>query len=1220
MKRKFEIMLAVGILVLSIFYTIPISAGASSAVSYSPGIYSSGGTVLADALGGDFGQGSTVYFYVSSQSSSSGIIGSYIGSYALPAGSTTLYYAHVEFTFPDLTPGTYYILASNSPSPSSASAQFSSAFGITVSSLKPTLTISGSQPMNPATLTGSGWDPGATVSLFLAGVDGTPLFSSVVGNFTATSSGSVPLGSEFTVPSVSMGSYTIVAEEVSSSSPNDGITSDSPMSVTPFMSVSPYDTSGTLGSSFNIYGYGFPAGVNLISNSLKVGGISESNSPATASQSGSFTVSAQIITKLTTTGPQTVSIEYNSSTYSQSNAIFVSTPGVTGPSLSLTVLSRYVYPNSPFKAVAYDFPASSNVQLYLGNQSIGEITTDANGFGIYEGYLPYAPAGSYNAVAYSNGIIVSVPLTLQSYFTATDPSGSQMISSSEYFPSGGTYRVSAYGLQPGTEYSFADSAASIQMGSGIVNIIDGSFVTGSQFKFVPLYNGTLIFTFRSFFASGSSTSSIIVSGISGMAGQTYGYIPYSSPVFSLSSGTVSIMEQSSSQTLTVSNIIPYGSLVYPGLGYSYELYLGNNILSFTTGGSRQQTSILTSSRTSSTITFTVPNISSGIYELSIHYAGDSSPISYVNVDVSTPSLSLDSGSIVAIPIQSGGHSTGYYISGFGFYQSASVKLYYYTEQGANSVSLGLTDGAFTYGGLSAMPNEPMGVYAIYAVASFGTGSYITNSSYTVFPYMDLSSSSGGIGSSIAFTLTGFTPNTYYTIDVGSRISGYAFTNIEGYSTGTLTVPLMQPGTYKVAVYSSYPVYSANFTVTPSQTLITNVNGFAFPGELVNYTWKSSYLPNPSGPSRTDFFGPVWLTVYLNGSAFSTVSAQTSNGAIYGSFQMPNGNPGSYSLITLSWTQNVYETTVNSSSSTEYTLVSVDSHSMSAGNGVFMELVSGNGALITGIGPDQIAEITASVNGSITSSLRIPLSELNASVTSINNDMVTISTKFGNMESTLSAINASILSINNGIAIIKTSLGEVQSSLSSINATVYSVNEGLIALKTSIGNINTTLNSLSPEIYSMNSTEIKLLTVAGMINYNVTQFGEMELKSIDGTNATIMSMIGGMNVSLEASLSTLDTKVTSIGGNEVKIQTILGTMNGNITGISNGIATIQTSLGIMQTNISSIRGHVNTEQTGLNMTTLILVLIAALVVVTLVMGIVAVAGVRQMKRLFEMKKE
>ena len=327
MNSRIKIVLVVAIMLVSIVLSTSFSsAQASGNVAYSPTVFSSGTTVLAEASGGSFGSGITVYFYLSTSPSSSGISGSYIGSVSLVGGSTTLSNAEMKLTIPSVSAGTYYIIASDSSSPTSSGAEFASASQITISTLKPSISVTGTQPTTTATITGSGWDPSSSVSVYLAGPQGSSIYSTLLGTFTTTTSGSVPSGSSFTIPPAAGGSYTIVAQETSSSSPNSGITADAAFTVTPIISVSPFDISGTVGPQFTVSGYGFPSLATIVSNGISVGSVNAINSATSASAAGTFSAVASLQSQITTSGFYTVTVHYNSSSYSQANAILVSIP------------------------------------------------------------------------------------------------------------------------------------------------------------------------------------------------------------------------------------------------------------------------------------------------------------------------------------------------------------------------------------------------------------------------------------------------------------------------------------------------------------------------------------------------------------------------------------------------------------------------------------------------------------------------------------------------------------------------------------------------------------------------------------------------------------------------------------------------------------------------------------------------------------------------------
>jgi hypothetical protein len=1079
MNSRIKIVLIVAIMLASVVLSTSFSsAQASGSVAYSPTVFSSGTTVLAEASGGSFGSGISVYFYLSSSPSSSGISGSYIGSFSLTGGSTTLSNAQMKFTIPSVSAGTYYILASDSSSPTSSGAQFTTASQIAISALKPSISVTGTQPTTSATVTGSGWDPSSSVSAYLAGPQGSSIYSTLLGTFTATTSGSLPSGLSFTIPAVASGSYTIVAQETSSSSPNSGITADAALTVTPIISVSPFDISGTVGPQFTVSGYGFPSLATIASNGISVGPAKATNTATSASASGSFSAVASLTSQITTPGFYTVTVQYNSSSYSQANAILVSIPNPISLGFTFTPIS--VTPNTAFTAMVYNFPAGSQVSINLGPVVLGQVSTDSNGYAKLQGDVPALTAGSYSAVASSSGLYASASVTVASYFSVVDPDGIAMVSTSEYFPSSGHYTVLAYGLTPGTTYAFSDSAASST--AKVLSITSGKLTLNSApaFDFQPSSNGTLIFTFEPNFGSAATSSSITLTysggSVAGYSGSAYGYTAVQPPHFSISYNTVNIIEQGTSETVTVSGIIPSGSLVYPGLSTSYNVYMGTSELSFLIGSSTQPTSVLSSTGTSVTISFTVP-ATSGLYYLAITYSGEplSSAVYSTPVVVSYPSTTLSSGSVQTVPILTSGVVTGYYIVGYSFYSPATVKVYYYTETSLVSSTPGLTDGGFSFSMSVSSNPEPSGTYEVIAQATYQSSTYSAYSSYTVYPYFSVASGgtySGPIGSQFSFTMTSFLPDENYYIYFSSQNVFSGKTSSTGSLSSGFSIPSVKPGSYNMTVVqasSMNAVASREFNVTPSTSLTIMSGYYAFPGQLVNYSWKTSVAPNaPGGTSGGPYYGNVFVTVYFNGSAvFTSPSSLTSAASatyLNGSFQMPNDNAGSYWGVTLSWQQDEY--ILESSATTTETISSY--HAMSGG-GVFLGLVSGNGALVTGISQSQVAQITAAVNSSISASLSVPLSELNAKISSINNTVVYLNTSFGTMKSSVTTLDASITALNGTVVTLETTVGTVQTSLSSLNATLESMNGKVATVETSVGTLTGNVTSINGKVVTIQTS-------------------------------------------------------------------------------------------------------------------------------------------------------
>jgi len=266
--------------------------------------------------------------------------------------------------------------------------------------------------------------------------------------------------------------------------------------------------------------------------------------------------------------------------------------------------------------------------------------------------------------------------------------------------------------------------------------------------------------------------------------------------------------------------------------------------------------------------------------------------------------------------------------------------------------------------------------------------------------------------------------------------------------------------------------------------------------MVNYAWEPGtsnipHTPTPPGGS-SPYYGNIYVTVFLNGSAYyTTVGSVTSSGYINGSFPMPNGQPGNYWNLTLSWQQNTYTTEAATSSAPSTTVVSSETYTMPGSQGVLLGLVSGNGAMITGISSSQIADIIASVNSTITAAFKVPLSELNATISSINSSMAYIKTSFGTMEASLSSLNASITAVNGSVVKLHTSLGQITTSLSSINATLVSVKNGVATVQTSIGNLTGNVTSISGNVATIKTSlgvlKADINGVSGNVN-NIINYG------------------------------------------------------------------------------------------------------------------------------------
>ncbi len=406
-------------------------------------------------------------------------------------------------------------------------------------------------------------------------------------------------------------------------------------------------------------------------------------------------------------------------------------------------------------------------------------------------------------------------------------------------------------------------------------------------------------------------------------------------------------------------------------------------------------------------------------------------------------------------------------------------------------------------------------------------------------------------------------------------------------------PVMTGSYYLWVVQEQFNDGVGPFVASGPLTLEVVQQVFAFPGQLIQWTWT------PDSPRDLPLNSLAFtVTVLLNGTPYVTEQGMEnpSETSIIGSFTMPNAAVGSWWWLTLNWTQ----------TGTGYTNYAY--YNEPASEAVWLQLVEGNGALLTGVSPGQIAQITTAINQTLT----VPIAELNAAVVSINNAVVEITTQFGMMTTTLNAINATVSSsasgianIENGIVTITTTLGTVTAALSALGATVSEIGNTVIVLNTSLGQVQTTLTAINAQLVGITNGVATLTTDVGQIQTSLASIGA-QLTSVAGTVAEISSTLG----TFSAPLSALDATVvssapTTVVGALVQVLTDLGALNGTVIAISGNIATIQTQLGTLQTSVNAIPTS-TPSQGSVNMLTYLIYALIALAVIIIILIIVGMA--------------
>jgi hypothetical protein len=932
---------------------------------------------------------------------------------------------------------------------------------------------------------------------------------------------------------------------------------------------------GTPSSSFVISGYGFPAGATIASSttsstSIKVGVYGTTHGAVTISSSGSFTVSITGIAGTVSPGPATIAITSSSGTYYFYDAIYSSTPNL------LTSLGFYFYDASSASdtqpntysgyvgdfvyAAVFDFPAGTSVNVMLGPALVGTVTTDSNGFALLPATttVPALPFGTYTPVAevpaagiYAvNTYQTPSTFTVYSSYQALDPSGAKVVG--EYIPYFANLTVEAYGLNSSALYTFTDSLLGLSTEYGQSNIVMdglvtsvpvGTLLSAPYYAIMPAANGTIIFTYTPSYASSyllspsTGTPSTISIHPSAELSESVLSSPVTTPstsnevgtYYTISAPTIaptpSVTTPGASETVSLDYLVPYASPVYPTETTSYSLYLNSVLLSVTMSGSSASATTFhsASSVMTQSLTFTVPTGVNGYDALSVVYVNQpvSSALNATNIVISTTSTS-GAGETIGASYDNATQSLT--IWGYDF-TSSPPNIYYTTYSGVGQAGPSWSYGGFLMTGISL--SEPSGTYSVFTSLST-----VAKATYTVTPYMTYQPGYMTVNSPFSFLVYGLQPNTNYGVLFGTSLIGTGYTQVNGTFISSSpvapypeTVPLVPAGTYTLAVAPlsslSTAVVSQPFTVLQNQYLtLSTMSQYAFPGQIVQFSAVGLTVPvlyQSNGlPSTTDVAVGYEANVYLNGTLFATVPAtfESTSTATYlnGSFQMPNNAPGSYYLLEI--TGLVQYSNYQFGSLLGSTLLTTGTAPISGSQSDFLGLAEGNGALLTGITPSEIATIEFDINSTVTKSLSVPIAQLDAAITSINGAVAELKTTVGNISVALSTINATVLSIQKGVVTLSTELGNVQTSLASVNATLVSLNGNIATLQTTVG-------------------------------------------------------------SVQASLSALNTTVTVTSGNVANIQTSLGTLTGTVTSMNGTVATISTKLGTLTTNVTKLTSPVNT---------------------------------------------
>ena len=1187
-------------------YTKDISTGASFIfVPYAGETSMPAGTVITPTgtPGPSVTAGQTVYLIASFDSS-----------------SPTSAVGFAQFTISSLTPTLYL-----SSSPSTTSSYESIASGTTVY------------------VSGSGYSPTTSSVPIYFNYDGSSI---MLGTAKAVAGTIAP--QPFTVPTSlpavydssthALGYYALVAAD------STGVTAVAALEITPSITLSQSVLQADATNTITVSGTGFAPNQYIQANSITAAGSAGTNSLVTVSSSGSFSVSFTT-PKLSSFSPTlssdivtiTVTESYSSTssatiTYTTTSA-YVSSPtynemgvGITTGALS----SHTVHSGATHTYVALGLPAFTTFELMVGPDSVVSFTSDAYGGAVGTFTVPTnLPAGTYVMTVanptYGLSAQITVSLTIEG-----SAASSMVVSGYSFLPAGylagetgtGSFVIAGTGFPSDSSIAIVSPstvpAADFTIASPATTSSDGSF------------NYTVTVVSDSGFATGIATDLTLSIGTAS-ATLTDVFTQYVSPnvgSFSTQIGASSTSTSPDNVSLVIGS--PSQMLLSGG---SYTLMFGTmSIVTFVPSStavsvtSELPGTAVSGSTSGVTVYFLIPTVSSGLYpinlELGTKEIGQTSYESsffLVTNAGGTPTVMIqDVNALVAAKIgtsfngivgmaqsavSSATNSLPDHVNVFAFgYPTLSSPTYTLFSAGSlitstTSATMSDANGAY-FTDVSLSTFVPGGKYLIDVNDTFTQASLSNAAYFTVSSAFGASSYSGNIGSSVSFSASGLMPNTNYVLEVnGTVLPGIYTSDSSGLiSSGTFvipTLPVSQSNTFTdyplalaLASNPSSVVASSVLEITFPTTISLSPGFAAFPTEPVSFSWElfgqTFTGSSPEGPTIPGA-GPIQVTVYVDGSPIATVQAMyaiNSTGVVTlsGTFDMPNGVPGTVYNISFSYSQSV-----SYSSGSPYTPYgSTEYLTASSIYGAPIVLSTGAGAFVVSI---STSTLVATIQTAIGNAMKVPLSQLNASIKAINATAVLISTKFGEMNTTLGILNASVSQILQNSLVLTTDLGNVQVTLSQIDAQLVSFNSTLAVINTTAGQLKVDVANLNASLSAFNGNIISIKTSLG---------------TMSGTLASI----NGTVTSNAAGISTLV-------GSTATISTNLGTISGTVTSISNGQATIQTKLGNLTTAVGNIQTKTNSVSSSLSNTLIFEIVILVLVVITLALvAVVIMRGGKQ----------
>jgi len=1195
------------------FISMPVTEAAAGLISINPTRFSSGVPTTAVLNGGTFGSGATVRIFMSPDPTFGDGNDILVATVTLPAGQTTFSNTIVTISPPTVAVDTEYYLAATDD----GGATWTSYVMVTVTTQRPSITLTPTTqaPGGSVRVDGRDFTPGQTVTIYLTRPGGTILASAISvgadGTFTAS----------FTVPTpIAQGTYRIIAQQT------DTLQAEALLTIAPTV-VSPFSIRGTAGETFTLVAEGLKPGKTVEASSaaaprpsIVIGGVLTYHTGGSTGPDGSLSISVTLSAAIPTTGFVSVTITYTDGTSDTiPAAILVSKPqDPTSPAytqaITVSPSPRPLRVGEDLDIVVYNFPAGTTVNVYLGSRLLATISTDSNGAGRATTSVPPLPGLTPGGtpITYSIRAVdtYGLQVSLSGYTIARELRlfiGTTPVTPGTYVDHGAVLRLVGTGLRPLFEYtrltlSFAAVTYDIVVDGLVVSVPVGTLTaTGVRTD----ASGSFEVSFEARLADPAgvrpptgTTVTVSMSPIEGLTAPTFRAVGV--PTFA---GTLhTVMALAAFYHSEPGATVPAGGVIIRNLvpGRAYQLFIDGSPVTLGGTGYADRFIATATGESPATMTFAAPP-SPGVYTLCVRYYMAIADLACIAFIVSQPTAATgDDQAILVTPMVGAGLRM--LVRAFNLPAGTPVSLY------VSGIPTPVATVTTTATGAAAMWSSPLelprGVYNVRLV--YGPNVLVpTPSTVTITPRLIRSPTSGPVGTSVSVTAMGLDPNTAYRVvfenaalDVSVDVA-LGVSNDKGTLTATFTVPTVPDGVYSIKVVDAATdttLATASFTVVPVPADIIFGSASpeaisAFPGQILTFRWTV-------GPGlRT----PVYVTVYLNGFAYTTVEARYDGTYLYGSFQVPNAPPGTTWTLRLEYRDSRIRYHWIDSTGTpgsSYSLADIPTDAVAVWTvpdprtdtttAIALRLVSGSGALVIGLSDADVSRIASAVYDAVygpivevvTSTgdmVLARLSDLDAKIVEVRDGVAILNTRFGEMSASLSAINATLSGLivsskGEVLARIDTALGTVLAKLDDLDARLVAVHGDTAVIRTMVGDIKLTLESLNATIAGIKDDAVVIKTSAGFIKAKVEEFIALLPSIVEFVNATVTDIKSGIEA-IKGDTGFIKAKVEDIIALLSAASTTLSKVADDVSAVRSDIAAVRGDIAEVKALVLAVNDNV-----------------------------------------------